>query len=375
MAFVRVCSTCILVYTFLSCLYTTLFLLLCPFVRDCPTSAVDISKIYAGFLWTRRLFDLAFSGTSNGHTTSTSTPTIQALVTQQAASYKDMGDFLSAFEEAATDPVLYWATVSQIEPAQHGQSLQGASSAEPDWSLGWFEMSTSLFLSKAFAGSMHPMKIFPYFYKASETFDEDDITITTLVTPNRFEVLRKLALRYEGTHIGNRYLHALYFDSLLCPRLSGPLSVTVHIPLPTSASRSSSRTLHNNLIALHALVTNSPSLATRADIHLVLSPFPRAFNAWRNIARLLARTTYILLLDVDFAVCTDWRASVRALLRDGESGVARRVREGSAALVLPAFEYVRQAEGRNQDTFPRDRHVRAISVFSVLYLSRRVASS
>jgi len=65
-------------------------------------------------------------------------------------------------------------------------------------------MSESLFLSKSFSGSMHPMKIFPYFYKASETFDEDDITITTLVTPNRFEVLRKLALRYEGMA---HYLH------------------------------------------------------------------------------------------------------------------------------------------------------------------------
>ena len=210
MAFVRVCSTCILVYAFLSCLYTTLFLLLCPFVRDCSTSALDISKIYTGFLWTRRLFDFSFSGASDGHTTttSTSTQTIQALVTQQAAAYKDMGDFLSVFEDAVTDPVLYWATISQIEPAQHGHLLQGASSAEPDWSLGWFEMSTSLFLSKAFAGSMHPMKIFPYFYKASETFDEDDITITTLVTPNRFEVLRKLALRYEGTHIRiDTYMH------------------------------------------------------------------------------------------------------------------------------------------------------------------------
>lgn len=219
MAFVRVCSTCILVYTFLSCLYTTLFLLLCPFVRDCSTSALDISKIYAGFLWTRRLFDFAFSGASDAghHATGISTSTIQALVTQQAAAYKDLEDFLSVFKEAATDPVLYWATVSQIEPAQHGQSPQDASSAEPDWSLGWFEMSTSLFLSKAFAGSMHPMKIFPYFYKSSETFDEDDITITTLVTPNRFEVLRKLALRYEGTHIGNRYLHALYFDSVNLP--------------------------------------------------------------------------------------------------------------------------------------------------------------
>ena len=148
--------------------------------------------------------------------------------------------------------------------------------------------------------------------------------------------------------------------------------MTVHIPLPTSASRSSSRTLHSNLIALHALVTNSPGLSTRADIHLVLSPFPRALNAWRNIARLLAPTAYMLLLDVDFAVCTDWRASVRALLRDGENSVARRVREGRAALVLPAFEYVRQAEGRNQDTFPRDRHVRAIQFSTVPHLSHRV---
>ena len=150
--------------------------------------------------------------------------------------------------------------------------------------------------------------------------------------------------------------------------------MTVHIPLPqTSASKSSSPTLHNSLLALHALVASSPGLAARADIHLVLSPFPRAFNAWRNIARLLARTTYMLLLDVDFAVCTDWRASVRALLRDNESGsVARGVREGKAALVLPAFEYVKQAEGMNQDAFPRDRHVRARRFTFPAYLSRRV---
>ncbi|KAH9976182.1 glycosyl-transferase for dystroglycan-domain-containing protein [Lactifluus volemus] len=173
---------------------------------------------------------------------------------------------------------------------------------------------------------MHPMKIFPYFYKASESFEEDDITITTLVTPNRFEVLRKLASRYEG-----------------------PLSVTVHVPLPTTSSKSPSPTLYNNLLALHALITNSPDLVARADIHLVLSPFPRAFNAWRNLARLLAPTAYMLLLDVDFAICTDWRDAVRALLRQRGGGGNLQVNS------VVAKRYVKQAEGRNQESFPQDR--------------------
>jgi hypothetical protein len=72
---------------------------------------------------------------------------------------------------------------------------------------------------------------------------------------------------------------------------------------------------------------------------------------------------YILLLDVDFAICTDWRASVSALLRDAENDVGQRVRGGVAALVLPAFEYVKQAEGRNQEVFPRDKNVRVILLF------------
>ncbi|KAI0260188.1 glycosyl-transferase for dystroglycan-domain-containing protein [Gloeopeniophorella convolvens] len=180
---------------------------------------------------------------------------------------------------------------------------------------------------------MHPMKIFPYFYKASETPEEDDITVTTLVTPNRFEVLRKLASRYDG-----------------------PLSVTVHLPLsPSSAPGKATPALREHLLALRALVAHSPALAARADIHLVLSPFPRAFNTWRNLARLLARSTYALLLDADFAVCTAWRAPVRVLLRDAGSAVGARVRAGEAALVLPAFEYAKQAEGRDQEVFPRDK--------------------
>lgn len=55
-----------------------------------------------------------------------------------------------------------------------------------------------IYLSKAFAQSMHPTKIIPFFYKAITPVDENDVTITTLVTSNRYKVLRQLVDRYQG---------------------------------------------------------------------------------------------------------------------------------------------------------------------------------
>jgi hypothetical protein len=59
-------------------------------------------------------------------------------------------------------------------------------------------MSEDLFLSKTFAQSLQPSKIVPYFYRATGEFDPEDITITTLVTSNRFKVLAQLVSRYNG---------------------------------------------------------------------------------------------------------------------------------------------------------------------------------
>lgn len=201
MTLIRCCSTCFLVYAFLSCFYTTSFLLLCPFVRDCSTSfALDISKFYSGFLWTRRLLGDALTSSPSSHD-DVPIQTTQMIVLQKAASYRDMDSFLSDLEVLSTDSILYWASLSQSETSRGAQMLGGVSSTEQNWAPNSHAMSELLFLSKAFSGSMHPMRIFPYFYKASETFDDDDVTITTLVTPNRFEVLRKLAARYEGTSV------------------------------------------------------------------------------------------------------------------------------------------------------------------------------
>lgn len=134
-------------------------------------------------------------------------------------------------------------------------------------------------------------------------------------------------------------------DCWLYTNCAGPISAAVHV-VP-----SDSRVV---LDALHDLYTSTPGMSSFVDIHLVLSPFARQLNTWRNAARLFARTEFVMMLDVDFAVCTDFRGHVRAGL-DGEVG--RALREGHAALVVPAFEYLHQRDGIDPDVFPSDKKV------------------
>lgn len=55
-----------------------------------------------------------------------------------------------------------------------------------------------VFQSKAFSGAMGPSNIQPYYYKASDTTEGEDISISTIVTSDRFPVLSRLASRYQG---------------------------------------------------------------------------------------------------------------------------------------------------------------------------------
>ena len=118
------------------------------------------------------------------------------------------------------------------------------------------------------------------------------------------------------------------------------------------------------------MYTSSPDFSTYVDVHLVLSPFEtsegsRQFNAWRNLARLYARTDFVMMLDVDFVPCTDFRSFIKQNLKGRLLGLgvdeARRFMEqftqGRAAFVVPAFEYARQEDGMDPDTFPRDKTV------------------
>ena len=58
------------------------------------------------------------------------------------------------------------------------------------------------FISLAFSGALQPSKVIPYYYRASWPdevgFTAEDVTITTLVTSNRFLVLEKLVQQYQG---------------------------------------------------------------------------------------------------------------------------------------------------------------------------------
>lgn len=239
-------------------------------------------------------------------------------------------------------------------------------------------------LSKAFSEAMHPTRIIPFYFKAAASVETDDVTITTLVTSNRFRVLKQLVERYRG-----------------------PVSVTIHIPLPLHASFSSLQPDHPSRTALHnlhALYASSPLFPENVDVHLALSPFTsalspetisststegeggRQFNVWRNAARLFARTEFVMMLDVDFAVCTDWRGFVRDAVRAASSSpirhlvrtgrrsqpppqdganiteIVQRLREGTAALVVPAFEYRKQEDGIDQRAFPMDKEVGGLAI-------------
>lgn len=59
-------------------------------------------------------------------------------------------------------------------------------------------MSEDFFLSKAFGETLQPSKVVPYYYRASQEPAKEDITITTLVTSNRFKVFAALVERYQG---------------------------------------------------------------------------------------------------------------------------------------------------------------------------------
>lgn len=192
-----------------------------------------------------------------------------------------------------------------------------------DWKDSFNEVvastSEDLVLSKVFSETMGPSKVIPYYFKATEKFDKEEVTIATLVTYNRFAVLSRLASHYKG-----------------------PVSVAIHVNDDDSKQKM--------LSDLHKLYEENEDMKRFVDIHLVVDKFDRQFNMWRNVAKFFARTDYIMMLDVDFYLCTDFRKSLKK-----EPQLMELLRSGKGAIVVPAFEYVNETDGIDWNVFPKTK--------------------
>ncbi|GJJ70213.1 hypothetical protein EMPS_02562 [Entomortierella parvispora] len=173
-------------------------------------------------------------------------------------------------------------------------------------------------IHKVFANAMQPSKVLPYYFKAAQDFDPESVTITTLITFDRYPVFSKLVTNYQG-----------------------PISVSIHI--------NDDEDRDENLAKLHDMYNSNPYMKEFVDVHVVVDKFNRQFNMWRNVARFFARSNYFMMLDVDFHICTNLQ---QHLSLDPE---ARRVMKEGKAVVLPAFEYVNQEDGEDSSTFPKDK--------------------
>jgi hypothetical protein len=95
--------------------------------------------------------------------------------------------------------VIEWQ-VPATEPSlvSSGQDIGIARHGTADVESSSIQMTEDFFLSKAFGDSLQPSKVIPYYYRATNEIKKKDITITTLVTSDRFKVLAALVQKYRG---------------------------------------------------------------------------------------------------------------------------------------------------------------------------------
>ncbi|KAF7725926.1 hypothetical protein EC973_009163 [Apophysomyces ossiformis] len=176
-------------------------------------------------------------------------------------------------------------------------------------------MPETFVMSKIFSDAMGPSNLTPYFFKARKPVEKEDLTMATLVTHDRFEVLSRLASHYRG-----------------------PISAAIHV--------NDDETKDKVMRSLREIYGSNPDMHDYVDVHLILDRFDRQFNLWRNVAKFFARTDYLMMLDVDFHLCTNFRESIR------RPEIMEKLRSGRTALVVPAFEYVIQDDGKDWKKFP-----------------------
>ncbi|OAQ25970.1 glycosyltransferase family 49 protein [Linnemannia elongata AG-77] len=231
------------------------------------------------------------------------------------------------------------------------------------WALDTYDIKNSkaiarvgedYMLSKAFNGAMHPTRVIPFYFKASFRDEDDDddlhvddhhdaqgsnsdpytesgpgpqepvpldrslVTITTLITPNRYEVFLKLVKQYRG-----------------------PISVATHI----RKGPDQDAMFHE----LHAFFRDNSILRKYVDLHVIVDGVDFQLNMWRNVARMFARTDYFMMLDVDFHIPSSLKKNLHYDPR------IQQLLASGAALVVPAFEYKVDHDPKDSKYFPETK--------------------
>ncbi|KAF9191142.1 hypothetical protein BGZ51_007723 [Haplosporangium sp. Z 767] len=212
-------------------------------------------------------------------------------------------------------------------------------------------VSEDYMLSKAFNGAMQPTRVIPFYFRASFADENDDddlhededirhdqhtnssgysngqhrtiaarvdpslVTITTLITPDRYGVFLKLVRQYRG-----------------------PISVATHIRRGEDQDKSFQE--------LHDFFQEHPILRKYVDLHVIVDGVDFQLNMWRNVARLFARTDYFMMLDVDFHIPSGLKYNLHHDPR------LRELLSSGAALVIPAFEYSLDKDPKDSKYFP-----------------------
>jgi hypothetical protein len=115
----------------------------------------------------------------------------------------------SSYSGIAVENSISKASQDDSLASSHNSASIGSALPQISWHDQTFPWSTSLessslqisedfFNSKVFGESLGPSKIIPYYYRATEILDGEDITIVTLVTIDRFKVLAALVENYQG---------------------------------------------------------------------------------------------------------------------------------------------------------------------------------
>ncbi|KAF9087214.1 hypothetical protein BGX27_002979, partial [Mortierella sp. AM989] len=210
-------------------------------------------------------------------------------------------------------------------------------------------VSEDYMLSKAFSGAMQPTSVIPFYFKApfmdendDDDLHEDDdglqgsskndsdgdiapilmdssmVTITTLITPDRYGVFLKLVKQYKG-----------------------PISVATHI----RKGQDQDKMFHelNEFFKEHAI------LRKYVDLHVIVDDVDFQLNMWRNVARMFARTDYFMMLDVGFHIPSSLQNHLRY------DSCIQELLSGGAALVVPAFECSLEHDPKDYIYFPNTK--------------------